>query len=165
MHTRTHAQTHTPTHTDSLHAYMYAYMDTYVHMCAFVRLCVRACVRTCVNMAPCTHASGCSHLRTISLVPCSYRDAPCVAPSRVGAHGRAVSTQSTQRDCPSVASEGAPPCEYSRVLRGCRVQVRCGDGCPRGAQRGTHGGERAARRGAGGAHGGECAARRAVRPL
>ena len=150
-----HAPTHMHTH---IHTYVQTFIQTYRHTHTYIAVYVR----TCIGMAAYTHASCRSHLRTISLVPCSCRDA---APSRVGAHGRAVSTQSTQRDCRNVHSEGVPPCEYSRVLRGCRVQVRCGDGGPRGAQRGPHGGERAARRGAGGARGGECAARRAVRPL
>jgi hypothetical protein len=63
------------------------------------------------------------------------------------------------------------PCEYSEYLVGVltrplrATQVRCCDGRTRGAERKPHGGECAARRGAGGARGGECAARRALRPL
>ena len=87
-------------------------------------MCLCVCVRTCIGMAAYAHTSGRSHLRTISLVPCSYRDAPRAAPSRGGAHGRAVSTQSTQRDCPSV-HEGVPPCEYSVLGYSAAGEHRC----------------------------------------
>jgi hypothetical protein len=99
-----HAPTHMHTH---IHTYIHTFIHTYRHTHTYIALCVR----TCIGTAAYTHASCRSHVRTISLVPCSCRDA---APSRVGAHGRAVSTQSTQRHRPSVHSLGVLT-GYSRL--------------------------------------------------
>ena len=99
---------HAPTH---MHTHIHTYIQTFTHAYRHTHTYIALCVRTCIGMAAYAHASCRSHLRTISLVPCSCRDA---APSRVGAHGRAVSTQSTQRHRPSVHSLGVLT-GYSRL--------------------------------------------------
>ena len=102
-----------PTH---MHTHIHTYIQAFIHAYRHTHTYIAVCVRTCIGIAAYTHASGRSHLRPNSLVPCSYRDAPRAAPSRVGAHGRAVSTQSTQRHRRSVHAMGVLT-GYSRLPR------------------------------------------------